>query len=125
MGMRAWMLVYIKCMFLTENIAIVLSYLMNQEPCQGIVLQLDVVLVVERDTMSFHDKNLCKKWIRAVKQQRSKWGGPTTNSLLCLKHFEQSALFLKALATKMLWVFQQRSILSLNLMQGGCSSSVE
>ena len=36
--------------FLTENIAIVFSYLTNQEPSQGVVLQLNV-LVVERDTV--------------------------------------------------------------------------
>ena len=38
-------------MFFTENTATVSSYLTNQEPCQSIVLQLNVVLVVERDTI--------------------------------------------------------------------------
>ena len=35
------------------------------------------------------DEDLRKKWTRAVKQHRRNWEGPTANSLLCSKHFEQ------------------------------------
>ena len=34
------------------------------------------------------DKVLRKKWVRAVKRQRSNWEGPSSSSQLCSKHFE-------------------------------------
>ena len=34
-----------------------------------------------------HDEAIRKKWIKAVKQQRSSWDGPSAHSLLCSKHF--------------------------------------
>ena len=41
---------------------------------------------------SFHkfpkDESLRRRWISAVKRQRSKWDGPSTDSQLCSKHFE-------------------------------------
>lgn len=40
---------------------------------------------------SFHkfppDEAIRKRWIKAVKQQRSNWNGPSIYSLLCSKHF--------------------------------------
>jgi len=33
------------------------------------------------------DEAIKKKWIKAVKQQRSNWDGPSSYSLLCSKHF--------------------------------------
>ena len=33
------------------------------------------------------DEAIKRKWIKAVKQQRSNWDGPSLHSLLCLKHF--------------------------------------
>ena len=33
------------------------------------------------------DEVIRKKWIKAVKQQRSNWDGPSPHSLLCSKHF--------------------------------------
>ena len=33
------------------------------------------------------DEAIKKKWIKAVKQQRSKWDGPSPHSLLCSRHF--------------------------------------
>ena len=35
------------------------------------------------------DKDLRKKWTKAVKQHQRNWEGPTANSLLFSKHFEQ------------------------------------
>ena len=41
---------------------------------------------------SFHkfprDKTLRRRWISAVKRQRSNWDGPSADSQLCSKHFE-------------------------------------
>ena len=34
------------------------------------------------------DEVLQKKWVRAVKRQRSNWEGPLSSSQLCSKHFE-------------------------------------
>ena len=34
------------------------------------------------------DEALRKKWVRAVKRQRSNWEGPSSSSQLCSKHFE-------------------------------------
>ena len=34
-----------------------------------------------------HDEAIRKKWIKAVKQHRSSWDGPSAHSLLCSKHF--------------------------------------
>ena len=34
------------------------------------------------------DEVLRKKWVRAVKRQRSNWEGPSSSSQLCSKHFE-------------------------------------
>ena len=34
------------------------------------------------------DESIRKKWITAVKWQRSNWSGPTAYSVLCSKHFE-------------------------------------
>ena len=34
------------------------------------------------------NEELRKKWIRAVKRQRSNWDGPSSSSHLCSKHFE-------------------------------------
>ena len=34
-------------------------------------------------------KNLRKKWISAVKHQRSNWDIPSSSSLLCSKHFKK------------------------------------
>ena len=34
------------------------------------------------------DESIRKKWITAVKRQRSNWNGPTAYSVLCSKHFE-------------------------------------
>ena len=34
------------------------------------------------------DEALQKKWIQAVKHQRSNWEGPSSSSWLCSKHFE-------------------------------------
>ena len=34
------------------------------------------------------NEELRKKWIRAVKRQRSNWDGPSSSSQLCSKHFE-------------------------------------
>ena len=34
-----------------------------------------------------HDEAIRKKWIKAIKQQRSSWDGPSPHSLLCSKHF--------------------------------------
>ena len=33
------------------------------------------------------DEAIRKKWIKAVKEQRSNWNGPSPYSLLCSKHF--------------------------------------
>lgn len=33
------------------------------------------------------DESLRRKWVRAVKRQRSSWDGPSSSSLLCSKHF--------------------------------------
>ena len=41
------------------------------------------------------DESLRKKWIRAVKQQRSNWEGPSASSLLCSKHFEPECFALE------------------------------
>ena len=35
------------------------------------------------------DEEIRKKWIRAVKEQRSNWKGPSPYSLLCSKHFTE------------------------------------
>ena len=35
------------------------------------------------------DKTLRRKWISAVKCQRSNWDGPSSSSLLCSKHFKE------------------------------------
>ena len=35
-----------------------------------------------------HDQDLCAKWIRAVKRQRSNWDGPSMHSMLYSKHFK-------------------------------------
>ena len=41
---------------------------------------------------SFHkfprDKTLQRRWVSAVKRQRSNWDGPSMDSQLCSKHFE-------------------------------------
>ena len=34
------------------------------------------------------EQDLHAKWDRAVKRQRSNWGGPSKHSILCSKHFE-------------------------------------
>ena len=34
-----------------------------------------------------HNEVIRKKWIKAVKQQRSSWDSPLSHSLLCSKHF--------------------------------------
>ena len=34
-------------------------------------------------------ETLRAKWVKAVKCYRSNWDGPTANSVLCSKHFEQ------------------------------------
>ena len=34
------------------------------------------------------DEKIRKKWVRAVKRQRSNWNGPSSSSQLCSKHFE-------------------------------------
>ena len=34
------------------------------------------------------NEELQKKWVRAVKRQRSNWDGPSSSSQLCSKHFE-------------------------------------
>ena len=35
------------------------------------------------------DETLRRKWISAVKRQRSNWDGPSSSSLLCSKHFKE------------------------------------
>ena len=35
------------------------------------------------------DEAIRKKWIKAVKQQRSNWDGPSPHSLLCSRHFAE------------------------------------
>ena len=35
------------------------------------------------------DETIRKKWIKAVKQQRSNWDGPSPHSLLCSRHFAE------------------------------------
>ena len=35
------------------------------------------------------DEVIRKKWIKAVKQQRSNWDGPSPHSLLCSRHFAE------------------------------------
>ena len=35
------------------------------------------------------DKALRRKWIYAVKRQRSNWDGPSSSSLLCSKHSKE------------------------------------
>ena len=34
-----------------------------------------------------HNEVIRQKWIKAVKQQRNSWDGPSSHSLLCSKHF--------------------------------------
>ena len=41
------------------------------------------------------DESVRKRWIRAIKQQRSNWDGPSTSSLLCSKHFEPECFALE------------------------------
>ena len=41
------------------------------------------------------DDSMRKKWIRAIKQQRSNWDGPSSSSLLCSKHFEPECFALE------------------------------
>ena len=36
----------------------------------------------------FQNEESQKKWIRAIKRQRSYWDGPSSSSQLCSKHFE-------------------------------------
>ena len=43
------------------------------------------------------DESLRKKWVRAVKQQRSSWDGPTASSLLRSKHFEPECFALEGI----------------------------
>ena len=57
------------------------------------------------------DESLRKRCIRAVKQQRRDWDGPSASSLLCQNILSRSALPSKAHVTGMLWGFQQRSAL--------------
>ena len=35
------------------------------------------------------DETLRRKWISTVKHHRSNWDGPSSNSLLCSKHFKE------------------------------------
>ena len=35
------------------------------------------------------DETLRRKWVSAVKLQRSNWDGPSSSSLLCSKHFKE------------------------------------
>ena len=41
------------------------------------------------------DESVRKRWIRAIKQQRSNCDGPSTSSLLCSKHFEPECFALE------------------------------
>ena len=41
------------------------------------------------------DESMRKKWIRAIKQQRSNWDGPSSSLLLCSKHFEPECFALE------------------------------
>ena len=41
------------------------------------------------------DEVIRKKWIKAVKQQRSNWDGPSLHSLLCSKHFSDECFITK------------------------------
>ena len=49
---------------------------------------------ISRKGHSFHkfpeDETLQKRWVSAVKQQRSNWDGPSMDSQLCTKHFEDN-----------------------------------
>ena len=36
------------------------------------------------------------KWAQAVKRYRSNWDGPTANSVLCSKHFEQDCFIVES-----------------------------
>ena len=36
------------------------------------------------------DEAIKRKWIKAIKQQRSNWDGPSPHSLLCSKHFTEN-----------------------------------
>jgi len=73
---------------------------MNHEPCQSVALQLGVILVAEKDSLHAfpRDESLRKKWMKAVKQQRSNWNGPMANSVLCSKHFETACFALEVVS---------------------------
>ena len=58
------------------------------------------------------DEDLRKKWTRAVKQHRRNWEGPTANSLLCSKHFEQECFAVEGSRYRDVVGFHQRSELS-------------
>ena len=117
--MHGRMLVHIKCMFLTENINIVSFYLTNWEPCQGVVLQLDVVREIQFTKLSPWRESTQEVGKTAAKQLRQ------TNS-------QFTALF-EEFWTRVLcsWRFAlprccgYSSKETLNTMQGCCSSSVE
>ena len=52
------------------------------------MLQLVATVLKGCDLHKFpHDGVIRKKWITAVKQQRSNWDSPSPHSLLCSKNF--------------------------------------
>ena len=63
-----------------------------------------------------HDEAIRKKCIKAVKQQRSSWNGPSPDSLLCSKHFLNDCFLTQGACLPvfmMNWECQQQNILSL------------
>ena len=41
------------------------------------------------------DETLRRKWVSAVKLQRSNWDGPSSSSLLCSKHFKEDCFVIE------------------------------
>ena len=65
---------------------------MIPKPCLDAVLQLVVTMLVGRGTAftNFQKTKLYmrRRWVNTVKRQRSSWNGPSADSQLCSRHFE-------------------------------------
>ena len=79
---------HIQILFLEESY----YYTMNYEPCRSVALQLDVVLVMEKDIL----EDLACMHSFAMKEVEN---GPTAY-LVCLKHFETDSFALEVQVTK-------------------------